>query len=491
VSSRAPRHFPLVAVVSLASVVSLVSLTPRRAWADTTTKVADGVTLITKTVAGPNVLRTLEVDLTAPGVHLGSTTSAQRGRTTSSFAKTNTQIAAATNGDFFRYADYSTFGLAAGGGAKWSDTQDTEFEGNLAFDGAKRVELHRPAEMLTFDPTWMKGVVSGKPQLVRAGTAGTNYPDAVLCGARHPRTAVGLSADGKKLYLAVVDGRSTASVGMTCVELAATMKSLGAHEALNLDGGGSSTMYLRGRGVVNRPSDGSERVVANHLGIFAPRLGSVATIHGKVHAASDAAKVLPGATVSIAGIGADTSDDSGLYELEALPGKTNVVAKKPGYASKQLSVDVVAGGDIKLDIGLTPDPTADFDEDKVLDSEDNCPEIANPDQHDADGDGQGDACEMDDDGDGVADEDDNCPLVANADQQDGDEDGVGDACPAGASADPSKPGTVGDRSEDAASGEDAGDGGCASGGRTPCSGALVVGVGLAMAAAARRRRLRR
>ncbi len=70
----------------------------------------------------------------------------------------------------------------------------------------------------------------------------------------------------------------------------------------------------------------------------------------------------------------------------------------------------------------------DADGDGVADLTDNCPAVANPDQADLDGDGQGDACDLDDDGDGINDEADNCPGVANASQTDLDDDGQGDAC---------------------------------------------------------------
>ena len=83
--------------------------------------------------------------------------------------------------------------------------------------------------------------------------------------------------------------------------------------------------------------------------------------------------------------------------------------------------------------GDTPD--VDQDSDGIPDVHDNCPNVANANQADADQDGLGDACEnatgtSDYDGDGVADHSDNCPLVANADQRDSDGDHVGDACDA-------------------------------------------------------------
>lgn len=90
---------------------------------------------------------------------------------------------------------------------------------------------------------------------------------------RHPRTAVGIGADGRRLVLAVVDGRQAGySAGMTLPELGELMLELGARDALNLDGGGSSAMAVRDTGgavrVVNRPSDAAgERPVANALAV--------------------------------------------------------------------------------------------------------------------------------------------------------------------------------------------------------------------------------
>jgi hypothetical protein len=116
--------------------------------------------------------------------------------------------------------------------------------------------------------------------------------------------------------------------------------------------------------------------------------------------------LLASASVTLQGAGTDVTDAMGRYELDTVPGKLSVTAKKPGYAKKTLPVDVAAGADVALDIGLVADPNADFDDDKIVDSKDNCPEVANPDQADLDQDGKGDVCDADDDNDGIADEDD-------------------------------------------------------------------------------------
>jgi hypothetical protein len=395
--------------------------------ADVVKNVAAGVTMTTRKTTTPWVIHVLKVDLTVPGVRLGATTSAQRQRTTSSYAKL-VNAAAAVNGCFFSYSTYATTGLAVGNGVAWSDTADNNLLAAFAFDSADRVELRPQAELTRFDAAWMKGVVSGRPMLVTAGTKLATNPSYPSCATRNPRTAVGLSRDKKTVIIAVVDGRSSLSLGMTCTELATLMSGLGAYDAVNLDGGGSTDMYVRGVGVVNTPSDGTERVVGNHLAVFAPVLGTVATVKGLVYAAPNRAQVLKDATVTLAGTGTDVTDALGQYQLQALPGTLSVKVSRPGYTTKTVTATVATGATVTLDVGLAVDPNADFDADGVPDTRDNCAQLANADQLDTDHDGLGDVCDGDDDGDGLADEDDNCPLVANADQLDTNGDGVGDAC---------------------------------------------------------------
>ena len=82
----------------------------------------------------------------------------------------------------------------------------------------------------------------------------------------HPRTGLGFSQDKKALIFCVVDGRSGVSTGVTTKQLAELMKSAGAYTAFNMDGGGSSCMYISEYGgPVNQVSDGNERAVGNSI----------------------------------------------------------------------------------------------------------------------------------------------------------------------------------------------------------------------------------
>lgn len=90
---------------------------------------------------------------------------------------------------------------------------------------------------------------------------------------RHPRTAVGITKKGEVLWL-TVDGRAKEAAGMSLFELSSLMVALGCIEAINLDGGGSTTLWVDGTtqtGIVNMPCDDKvfdefgERKVSNVL----------------------------------------------------------------------------------------------------------------------------------------------------------------------------------------------------------------------------------
>jgi len=103
-----------------------------------------------------------------------------------------------------------------------------------------------------------KTAIGGGPFLINNGK-----PGSWIESTRHPRTAIGWNK--KFFFMVVVDGRQPGlSVGMTLPELAKLMEQLGCTEAMNLDGGGSSTFWFGGM-VLNSCSDGRERKIANAL----------------------------------------------------------------------------------------------------------------------------------------------------------------------------------------------------------------------------------
>ena len=114
-------------------------------------------------------------------------------------------------------------------------------------------------------------IIGGWPRILRDGVSiageSATLEDTISSNTnlRHPRTAVGFSRDSATLYLLTVAGRTERSVGMTIAELAVILQRLGAWQAMNLDGGGSTTMVIDGL-LANAPSDPTgERAVGNAL----------------------------------------------------------------------------------------------------------------------------------------------------------------------------------------------------------------------------------
>jgi exopolysaccharide biosynthesis protein len=111
--------------------------------------------------------------------------------------------------------------------------------------------------------------LSGGPRLVKDGkvcvtAAEEKFRNDVAVG-RAPRTAIGITGNRELLLLAVDGRRPSHSIGLTLPELAQWMIDLGATEAMNLDGGGSTTLVINGK--VEIPSTGTERRVSNALAV--------------------------------------------------------------------------------------------------------------------------------------------------------------------------------------------------------------------------------
>lgn len=127
---------------------------------------------------------------------------------------------------------------------------------------------------LNIDSDNLRMALTGGSLLVKDGTALTQFTQSpTAASTRAPRTAVGITKDGKTMKVVTVDGRSKSSLGMTQAELAEYMKEIGCENAINFDGGGSTTMVARPAGettlsTINTPSEGFERGVSASLGIF-------------------------------------------------------------------------------------------------------------------------------------------------------------------------------------------------------------------------------
>ena len=116
---------------------------------------------------------------------------------------------------------------------------------------AKRFKLD-----IKINPEWqdVNHIISGGPYLVKNGDIYVDMTAQKLgsVGGRNPRTAIGYTKNNNLIML-TADGREGASVGLTLNELASLMKELGCVNAMNLDGGGSTVMYINGK-VVNKPA---------------------------------------------------------------------------------------------------------------------------------------------------------------------------------------------------------------------------------------------
>jgi uncharacterized protein (TIGR03382 family) len=353
-AARAMRGIPSSARlrIAIALAAGVVCTRPFAAGAeDTVTTPYEGVRHIKRITATPNRIHIVEVDLTNPTIRLRATRSQHRQRVVSSFADLyGCQIA--TNGDFFSYTDYSTSGLAVGHGEKWSDTKDNSTQGFIGFGRANEVGISLPSSVDT-PADWMEDVVGGRPMVVKDGAAVTFSPCTDSFCVRNPRTAVGFNEAHSKMWLVVVDGRSSSSVGMSLNELGQLMKGLGAHRALNLDGGGSSTMYIKAQGgVQNAPSDGAQRVVANHLGVCIVK--PFGTLRGYIrkYDIMDESAGMAGVTVMLSSGQSAVTDGDGLYQIAEVPrGDVTITAAADGFAGERavyVTADDLTWGSIPM-----------------------------------------------------------------------------------------------------------------------------------------------
>lgn len=238
----------------------------------------------------PMIIHTLRVDLRHPDVRIFVTPGnpdaehSLQARTTSDFLE-EFDLQVAVNGDGFEpwYSNtiFSYYphkgdpidptGLAASQGTLYAAGNGAE--PTLYISRTNRARFNEPIG-------GMYNAISGLLMLVAGGNLLPEVLQAQGADTPQPRTAVGLDKNARWLTIVVVDGRQAGySQGATLVELAELLIEKGAYYAMNMDGGGSSTMVTASRNgkarLLNSPIDqripGRERPVGNHLGIYTAR----------------------------------------------------------------------------------------------------------------------------------------------------------------------------------------------------------------------------
>ena len=248
----------------------------------------EGITYrrIVRYLPRPMIVHVLTIDTKAKGIEFLITPPDSDGetplkaRTTSQFLEEFDLQVAVNGGGFSPWwshspADYyphvgdpiAPFGLtASNGNVYWTDDEEA---------GVPPVLYISRRNVLSFNnqPNRIHSAISGDRMIVVKGEVAPDLDDE----EPDPRTAIGINRNGRYLYIIIVDGRQPLySEGATFAELAELLVGQGAYAAMSLDGGGSSTMVLRGEDgqpvIMNSPIDnyipGRERPVGTHFGIY-------------------------------------------------------------------------------------------------------------------------------------------------------------------------------------------------------------------------------
>lgn len=267
-----------------------VPVLPAPAYADGTQEVldlADGVRVLSRNTTTPRPLRfhLVLIDPTAPGLTFfvtppnGPDAPRETDRQTARAFVEDHDLTAAINAHFFApwpaedgYADL--LGLSASDGTVYSPFEDGWSEAFVVDEaGVPHLVTHDPAggPTATQPPVSIRHAVGATERILDDGAVVATWDEL------HPRTAVGLTPD-RTVVFAVVDGRQDGvSEGVTTPELAALMQDVGVVDAINLDGGGSSTLAVADPAprVLNTPVGlvlpGTERLNGSHLGVRAAR----------------------------------------------------------------------------------------------------------------------------------------------------------------------------------------------------------------------------
>lgn len=284
---HAKNYLALVAFLALSACASGAPLSSGKPYDLTPPQnlVAEGISYSQRAWPGavPMQVAIVEIDLKTQGLSFAvsggdaSDTSEYRSKTTSTYLRESGAVVA-INGGYFgpvvavEGQAQDALGFAKSNGRVVSQASTPETAGAakavVCFD-RKQVQI---LAALACPERFANGLATG-PLLIQAGVVKVDPKNLT----RHPRSALGINAAGDRLWLVTIDGRQKGySEGASFAETALILQALGAANAINLDGGGSTALVCRdpvlGPRVLNRPIQsgipGTERPVATHIGVF-------------------------------------------------------------------------------------------------------------------------------------------------------------------------------------------------------------------------------
>jgi exopolysaccharide biosynthesis protein len=281
---RIATILPIFAVLTACATVPVVPVVPIGS-----TALQEGIAYrqITTPAPNPRVTQVIELDLSAGTLALrltrGDTSGGKefRSQTTSTYTRQSGAVIGVNAGFFGPVVDSEGVAMDAAGFVVADGVIASPPFVPEGDSGVVRAVVCFELKHVFIDDAqvcpsrYREGLAAG-PRLLRAGDVAANSANSFNL-TRHPRTALGISQSGDKVWLVVTDGRQAGySEGATLAEMADLLKSLGAYNAINLDGGGSSALVYAdpqsGLRVLNRPiqsgSPGKERPVATHIGVF-------------------------------------------------------------------------------------------------------------------------------------------------------------------------------------------------------------------------------
>ncbi|MEI8256965.1 MAG: phosphodiester glycosidase family protein, partial [Deltaproteobacteria bacterium] len=229
----------------LGALVALALTAPARA-ADRITFPYAGVTHVHRVVLGLDA-HVVTVDLAA-SLDVVSTRPHDRWATVSTWAREN-RAQIAINANFFAG---SVCGLATGDGRVWGDAYAEQCDATMAFgrsaSGWRGAVIDSAGWVRVSPIPWAEQVVTGMPILLQDGYTFFDEHEPNGMYRTHPRTAIGLGGDGSTLILVEIEGRRAGIPGVTSLEMIPLLEEFGARDAINLDGGGSSALWIEAEG---------------------------------------------------------------------------------------------------------------------------------------------------------------------------------------------------------------------------------------------------